>query len=212
MISMRSLRLSLLCVLVSGVGMSSTPVQAGMFSSLWRSWYDLRQGILYPLDYMLALGSTAVTGDPVSVCGALRVAAGYDQIPDVCNTGYPLVTARFGVGIVDAWLADKPGAQIIEEDVVGFASYVGFLVALDSLGHNHGHIVPSSLRENSLVKAIAFYVKHRLAHTGATVVSKPVGACVARLLLSSKKEEKPHNGVQITVDVNGERFVAQSAV
>lgn len=211
MVSMRVLRLSLLCVLVSGAGMSSTSVQAGAFSSLWRMWYDLRQGILYPLDTMLLLGSTAL-GEPASVCAGLRVAAGYDAVPDVCNTGYPLATAQFGVGIIDAWLADKPGAQIIEEDVVGFASYIGFLVALDSLGHNNEDVVPSILKNNSLVKAITFYLKHKLARMGATVVSKPVGACVARLLLSSPKVETSQNSVQVTIDINGQKFVAQPAV
>lgn len=155
----------------------------------WKQWYNFRQKYVYPTENFVRL---VTAGDYDTKSNPRR------HFPDIFETGHPTLAPRFFIGIVDAALAQKPAEEIVRDDVVHFASYVGCLFAFDyaiasmarrldanllfaeQFAPHFLNIMPQQIRDNlnavkTLAAIAAYYYKHKIVGLASCVVGKPTG-------------------------------------
>lgn len=181
-------------ILITPASMVAQPDQQNSIKkticAYWREWYNFRHQYVYPANDLISCLSlfTNVETNPLN---DLRRKAGYDKVPDYCNTGYPLLTAQFGVGIVDALMAEKLIENIAKDDIVHFISFYGCLVALDKacphmLPSLNNHLSPE-ITQSCFFRIATSYLKLKVARICAHCIGRPVGHIVCQAIKACKK-------------------------
>ncbi len=159
-----------------------------LLSACWHLWYNLRKKIIYPIDnliYCLNCGQESPVVDlRKKIYTQCLRAIGYNgAVSDPA-----LVGMQCGVGIADAWAADKSTRMIVKEDIVAFGAFYAFLAGLDLLYENviiNEAIMPpyvsktcqtldTSMNAVVIWKGIKLLIKGYIATWASDIIAEPI--------------------------------------